>query len=80
MIYLEPLVLIILAGACCLPYYIWVSLFSGVIPEKQRLKDKRWLLKNGELDQRFFGAHKYRRTCYSGDFTGLSILKTLLNN
>jgi len=35
-------------------------------------------LKNGELDQRFFGAHKYRRTCYSGDFTGLSILKTLL--
>jgi len=36
-------------------------------------------LKNGTLDQRFFGAHKYRRTCYSGDFTGLSILKTLLN-
>ncbi len=35
-------------------------------------------LKNGNLDQRFFGAHKYRRTCYSGDFTGLSILKTLL--
>ena len=35
-------------------------------------------LKNGELDQRFFGAHKYRRTCYSGDFTGLSILKALL--
>ena len=35
-------------------------------------------LKNGDLDQRFFGAHKYRRTCYSGDFTGLSILKTLL--
>jgi len=36
-------------------------------------------LKNGLLDQRFFGAHSYRRTCYSGDFTGLSILKTLLN-
>ena len=35
-------------------------------------------LKNGKLDQRFFGAHKYRRTCYSGDYTGLSILKTLL--
>ncbi len=35
-------------------------------------------LENGQLDQRFFGAHKYRRTCYSGDFTGLSILKTLL--
>ena len=35
-------------------------------------------LKNGKLDQRFFGAHTYRRTCYSGDYTGLSILKTLL--
>ena len=23
-------------------------------------------LENGKLDQRFFGAHKYRRTCYSG--------------
>ena len=36
-------------------------------------------LKNGSLDQRFFGAHTYRRTCFSGDFTGLSILKTLIN-
>ena len=35
-------------------------------------------LDNGKLDQRFFGAHTYRRTCYSGDFTGYSILKTLL--
>tara|TARA_B100000886_G_scaffold305661_1_gene237514 strand:- start:7243 stop:9000 length:1758 start_codon:yes stop_codon:yes gene_type:complete len=35
-------------------------------------------LNNGKLDQRFFGAHKYRRTCYSGDFTGFSIIKTLL--
>ena len=35
-------------------------------------------LKNGKIDQRFFGAHKYRRTCYSGDYTGFSILNTLL--
>ena len=35
-------------------------------------------LKNGKLDQRFFGAPTYRRPCYSGDYTGLSILKTLL--
>ncbi len=35
-------------------------------------------LKNGHLDQRFFGAHSYRRTCYSGDMTGLAILKTLI--
>ena len=36
-------------------------------------------LMNGSLDQRFFGAHTYRRTCYSGDYTGLSILRTLLS-
>ena len=36
-------------------------------------------LENGKLDQRFFGAHRYRRTCYSGDYTGESILKALLN-
>src|SRR4029453_15936230 len=31
----------------------------------------------GELDQRFFGAHRWRRTCYAGDFTGRAILHTL---
>ena len=36
-------------------------------------------LENGELDQRYFGAHTYRRTCYSGDYTGRSILNTLIN-
>lgn len=35
-------------------------------------------LENGKIDQRFFGAHAYRRTCYSGDYTGRSILNTLL--
>ncbi|MEX2539923.1 MAG: FAD-binding protein [Actinomycetota bacterium] len=32
---------------------------------------------DGSLDQRFFGAHRYRRTCYAGDFTGRAILRTL---
>ena len=36
-------------------------------------------LSNGKIDQRFFGAHTYRRTCYSGDYTGQSILNALLN-
>ena len=31
------------------------------------------------MDQRFFGAHTYRRSCYSGDYTGRSILFALLN-
>lgn len=35
-------------------------------------------LENGKMDQRFFGAHTYRRTCYSGDYTGRSILMTLI--
>ena len=35
-------------------------------------------LDNGRIAQRFFGAHTYRRTCYSGDYTGRSILMTLL--
>ncbi len=35
-------------------------------------------LDDGKLDQRFFGAHTYRRTCYSGDYTGESILKALI--
>ena len=36
-------------------------------------------LDNGSIDQRFFGAHTYRRTCYSGDYTGRSILFALIN-
>lgn len=35
-------------------------------------------LADGRLDQRFFGAHKYRRTCYAGDYTGRAILHTLV--
>jgi succinate dehydrogenase / fumarate reductase flavoprotein subunit len=32
---------------------------------------------DGELDQRFFGAHRWRRTCYAGDFTGRAIQQTV---
>ncbi len=32
---------------------------------------------SGLLDQRFFGAHKYRRTCYAGDYTGREMMNTL---
>ena len=32
---------------------------------------------NGELDQRYFGAHRYRRTCYAGDYTGRAIIFAL---
>ena len=34
---------------------------------------------DGELDQRYFGAHTYRRTCYAGDYTGRAILNTLVS-
>ncbi len=36
-------------------------------------------LDDGRLDQRFFGAHRYRRTCYAGDYTGRAILYALAN-
>ncbi len=32
---------------------------------------------DGRLDQRYFGAHTYRRTCFAGDYTGRAIVKTL---
>ena len=33
----------------------------------------------GDIDQRYFGAHKHRRTCYAGDYTGRALLKTLVD-
>jgi len=33
---------------------------------------------HGELAQRFFGAHRWRRSCYAGDYTGREIQRTLL--
>lgn len=32
----------------------------------------------GEISQRFFGAHKFRRTAFAGDYTGLEIQRTLI--
>ena len=32
---------------------------------------------DGALDQRFFGAHRWRRTCYAGDYTGRAIQGTV---
>lgn len=34
---------------------------------------------DGDIDQRYFGAHKYRRTCYAGDYTGRALLNTLVD-
>jgi len=31
----------------------------------------------GRIDQRYFGAHTYRRTCYAGDYTGRAMIKAL---
>ena len=32
---------------------------------------------DGRIDQRFFGAHRWRRTCYAGDYSGRAILHAL---
>lgn len=34
-------------------------------------------LDDGRPDQRFFGAHRWRRTCFAGDWTGRAIVSTL---
>src|SRR6185437_16432862 len=34
---------------------------------------------DGRISQRFFGAHTYRRTAFTGDYTGLEIQRTLVN-
>jgi len=34
---------------------------------------------DGRISMRFFGAHKYRRTAFAGDYTGLEIQRTLVN-
>lgn len=37
------------------------------------------LTDSGELDQRYFGAHRWRRTCFAGDWTGRAVLHTLVD-
>src|ERR687891_2553152 len=32
---------------------------------------------DGRLEQRFFGAHRWRRTCFAGDYTGRAIQQTV---
>ncbi len=34
--------------------------------------------RDGRLTQRFFGAHRYRRTCFTGDYTGREIQRVLV--
>lgn len=37
------------------------------------------LTADGKIDQRYFGAHRWRRTCYAGDWTGRAVLHTLVD-
>jgi succinate dehydrogenase / fumarate reductase flavoprotein subunit len=34
---------------------------------------------DGRLTQRYFGAHRWRRTCFAGDYTGREIQRTLVH-
>src|SRR5687768_18314076 len=34
---------------------------------------------DGQISQRFFGAHTFRRTAFAGDYTGLEIQRALLH-
>ena len=33
---------------------------------------------DGRLSQRYFGAHRYRRTCFAGDYTGREMQRALV--
>ncbi|MDF1602038.1 FAD-dependent oxidoreductase [Nocardioides sp. YIM 152315] len=33
---------------------------------------------NGKISQRYFGAHRYRRTAFAGDYTGLEVQRALM--
>lgn len=37
------------------------------------------LTEDGELEQRYFGAQSYRRTCFAGDYTGEALMETLVS-
>lgn len=36
------------------------------------------LTEDGQINQRYFGAQSYRRTCFAGDYTGQELLDTLV--
>src|ERR1700730_13712513 len=61
------------------PQDTWEQHFADKLRERAAWGCRFATLEDGRLDQRFFGAHKYRRTCYAGDYTGRAILYTLAN-
>ncbi len=59
-----------------------VELVTRTMPERIRELDE-WGMdfartEEGEIDQRYFGAQSFRRTCFVGDRTGEAILETLV--
>ena len=58
-----------------------VELVTRNMPDRvQELQDWgcEFDLHDGKIDQRYFGAQSFRRTCYVGDRTGRAILETLV--
>ncbi|MEM6326273.1 MAG: FAD-dependent oxidoreductase [Bacteroidota bacterium] len=60
-----------------------VELLARHAPERVRELD-RWgadfsKTEDGEINQRYFGAQSFRRTCFKGDITGRAILEALVS-
>ncbi|MEM1054624.1 MAG: FAD-dependent oxidoreductase [Bacteroidota bacterium] len=60
-----------------------VELLARHAPERVRELD-RWgadfsKTEDGEINQRYFGAQSFRRTCFKGDVTGRAILEALVS-
>src|SRR3712207_9469255 len=56
---------------------------STLFPYTTLFRSRDWgcpfsLTEDGELNQRYFGAQSFRRTCFVGDRTGEAILGTLV--
>jgi succinate dehydrogenase / fumarate reductase, flavoprotein subunit len=61
---------------------VGVELVTRTMPDRIRELDE-WGMsfartEEGEIDQRYFGAQSFRRTCFVGDRTGEAILETLV--
>jgi len=49
----------------------------GAIDDLERRGAQFHHEEDGRLTQRFFGAHSYRRTCFSGDQTGKEMIRVM---
>src|SRR2546429_5261411 len=58
-------------------HHCWLAMFFFFSSRRRHTRCSRDWSSDVCSSDLFFGAHKYRRTCYAGDYTGRAILYTL---